>query len=61
MPNNDRIILDQVLEQQRQGIAPALDLGHFFEVFTAEQIVKDYDLSYDEIGPNPTLMTPAAK
>lgn len=41
--------MDQVLEQQRQGIAPTLDQSTYFEIFTAEQILKDYDLSYDEI------------
>lgn len=49
MPSNDQIILDQVLEQQRQNIAPTLDQANYFEVFTAEQVLKDYDLSYDEI------------
>jgi hypothetical protein len=46
---NDRIILDQVLEQTRQGVAPASTPSHYFEVFTVEQILKDYDLSYDEV------------
>jgi hypothetical protein len=49
MASNDRIILNQVLEQQRQNIASSLDPTQYFEVFTAEQILKDYDLSYDEI------------
>ncbi len=49
MPSNDRIILDQVLEQQRESVAPSLNAATYFEIFTAEQILKDYDLSYDEI------------
>ncbi len=49
MASNDLIILDQVLEQQRQTVAPGLDASTYFEVFTAEQVLKDYDLSYDEI------------
>lgn len=49
MPSNDRIILDQVLEQKRQTIASQLDQPTYFEVFSAEQILKDYDLSYEEI------------
>lgn len=49
MASNDRIILDQVLEQQRQAVAPGLDAAKYFEIFTAEQILKDFDLSYDEI------------
>jgi len=50
MASNDQIILDQVLEQQRQNIAPTLDQATYFEIFTAGQVLKDYDLSYDEIG-----------
>ncbi len=49
MSANDRIILDQILEQKRQELAPQLTASKFFEIFTAEQILKDYDLSYDEI------------
>jgi hypothetical protein len=49
MASNDQIILDQVLDQQRQNIAPTLDQATYFEIFAAEQILKDYDLSYDEI------------
>ena len=49
MADNDRIILNQVLEQQRQALAPTLDVCTYFEIFTAEQVLKDYDLSYDEI------------
>jgi hypothetical protein len=30
-------------------IGPELDEGSFFEIFSAEQVLKDYDLSYDEI------------
>jgi hypothetical protein len=47
--SNDRIILDKILEQKRAGVAPDTSASRFFEIFTAEQILKDYDLSYDEI------------
>lgn len=46
---NDRIILDEVLTQKRAKVAPTLSASEFFEVFTAEQALKDYDLSYEEI------------
>src|SRR5580704_3604353 len=46
---NDRIILDKILEQQNAALAPEVTPSKFFEIFTAEQILKDYDLSYDEI------------
>ena len=49
MSNNDHIILDSVLEQQRQQLAPEISRAEFFEVFAAEQALKDYDLSYEEI------------
>lgn len=50
MSSNDQIILDQVLEQQRSAIAPELRSADYFEVFAAEQVLKDYDLSYDELS-----------
>ena len=49
MSANDRIILDKILEQKQQELAPQISAPKFFEIFTAEQILKDYDLSYDEI------------
>lgn len=49
MPSNDQVILDQVLSQTREGVAESLSESKFFELFCAEQILKDYDLSYDEI------------
>ena len=49
MPNNDQIILDQVLEQERTQRAPTASKSTFFEVFVAEQMLKDFDLSDEEI------------
>lgn len=49
MTENDRILLDEVLEQKRIEIDPEASASDFFEFFTAEQVLKDYDLSYDEI------------
>lgn len=49
MANNDQVILDQVLEQQRSARAPTMSKADFFEAFCAEQIVKDFDLSDEEI------------
>ena len=49
MATNDVIILDKILEQRHAGIGPELDSPTFFELFVAEQILKDYDLSYDEL------------
>ncbi len=49
MASNDRIILDEVLKQRKAEVDPSADEGEFFEMFSAEQILKDFDLSYDEI------------
>lgn len=49
MTNNDKIILDEVLAQKRSEIDPGASESDFFELFVAEQALKDYDLSYDEI------------
>ena len=49
MTTNDQIILDEVLKQRRDDIDPNATVNSFFEFFTAEQILKDYDLSNDEI------------
>jgi hypothetical protein len=49
MSNNDQIILDQILKQQQAERAPHLTANKYFELFVAEQLLKHYDLSYDEI------------
>src|ERR1700691_2802289 len=51
MSNNDQIILDKTLEQQRAERAPHLAPDKYFELFVAEQLLKHFDLSYDEIEP----------
>lgn len=40
MSNNDQIILDTVLKQQREQLAPDVSDSEFFEVFAAEQALK---------------------
>jgi hypothetical protein len=49
MTTNDRIILDKILEQKHHELGPTLSPTKFFELFAAGEIVKDYDLSYDEL------------
>ena len=49
MPSNDLVILDQVLAEQRTSVSPEMDHAEFFEAFTAEQILKDRDVSWDDI------------
>jgi len=47
--SNDRIILDEILEQSRKARAPKHSPAAFLELFASEQVLKDYDLSADEI------------
>lgn len=49
MVSNNRIILERLLEQQNAELAPDVPDWRFFELFTAGVILKNYDLSYDEI------------
>lgn len=49
MSQNDKILLDQLLEQRKADLAPNLSKSEFFELYVAEQTLKDYDLNYDEI------------
>lgn len=49
MNANDKIILSQILEQQRQERAPTSSKSEFFEMFVAEQTLKEHDLAYDEL------------
>ena len=48
--SNDKIIISSIIEQKRQETAPDLSEAKFFELFTASEILKDQDLSYDEIS-----------
>jgi len=49
MANNDQIILDQIIEEQRKSRFPSANKSEFFEIYVAEQALKDFDLSDDEI------------
>lgn len=49
MVTNDRILLDQILDQGLAQVDPGTTPNSYFEFFTAEQILKDFDLSADEI------------
>lgn len=58
MANNDLIILDQIISQRKAATAADMQEGDFFELFVADQLLKDHQLSWDEIqqgqtgGPN---------
>jgi hypothetical protein len=49
MSANDKIILEQIIEQEHRERASSSAKTDFFEIFVAEQVLKDYDLGYDEI------------
>lgn len=47
--DNAQVILDDVLRQLHQERAPEMGESEYFEIFCAEQLLKDHDLSYEEI------------
>lgn len=49
MPQNDRIILRRVVEARNAEVSPETTFDDFFEMFLLEQVLKKFDLSYDEI------------
>ena len=50
MSTNPQIILDKLLEQKKEEILPNSSFDEFFNLFLVEEILKDYELSYDEIS-----------
>lgn len=49
MSTNDLIILDKIMEDVQKTSFKTYSTGKFFEIFCAEQILKNYDLSLEEI------------
>ena len=49
MRTNDQIILNKTLEHQRKERAAHLKPEEYFVLFVAEQLLKHFDLSYEEI------------
>jgi hypothetical protein len=49
MSTNDQIILDQVVAQEHIARAPTASKSDFFELFVSSQVLKDFDLTYEEI------------
>lgn len=49
MATNDSILLNTILEQTKSQTANSLDDDDYFELFTFEQNLKKYDLSYEEL------------
>jgi hypothetical protein len=49
MSSNDVIVLNAMLEQRRNEVAVNIREDDFFELFSFEQVLKNYDLSYEEL------------
>jgi hypothetical protein len=49
MSGNDIIVLDSILTQKREDAGTSLSESDYFEIFSFEQALKNYDLSYDEL------------
>lgn len=49
MAANDTILLDKLLAQKKGQVANTLADDAFFEIFTFEQVLKNYELSYEEL------------
>lgn len=49
MNNNSKQLLNDVLLQQRHDRAPDISDQDYFEIFCAEQILKNFQLSYDDL------------
>ena len=49
MSEADRLYLKKILEQERNNRYPGLSDGEHFEYFTAEQILKPFDVDADDI------------
>lgn len=49
MTNNQQIILNTLLGQQKNDLDPTLKDDDYFHIFVTEQVLKNFELSYDEI------------
>ena len=49
MARNDTILLDGIIDQRVLEQLPSTDRGEAFELFAVEQILKDFDLSREEL------------
>ena len=49
MANNDQILLEQIIQEEWRARVPDVSKAEFFELYVAEQVLKDSDLTDDEI------------
>jgi hypothetical protein len=50
MANNEKFILNKILETDKQNYSPEISDSDYFEIFSFEQIMKNYDLSSDDLN-----------
>lgn len=50
MSSNDLVLIRELILQRNDELAPELSKSEYFNIFAAEQALKDRDLSYDEIS-----------
>jgi hypothetical protein len=52
MTTNDQIVLETIISQSKQEQFPdiQISINDFFNLFVCEQLMKDFELSYDEIN-----------
>ncbi|NOU95320.1 hypothetical protein GC093_19120 [Paenibacillus sp. LMG 31456] len=49
MSKNNQILLEEIIKQERENIEESISIEKFFEFYSANQILKTYELSYDEL------------
>lgn len=49
MSKNNQILLNEIIKQKMKGLEEPVSESEFFEFYSALQILKNYELSYDEI------------
>ncbi|WP_305908816.1 hypothetical protein Q9L42_008780 [Methylomarinum sp. Ch1-1] len=47
---NDQIILAQIIEEKCAESEAELTVAEYFEIYSASEILKDHDLTYDDIS-----------
>lgn len=47
MSQDDRFILQEILKQENQRVSPRLNQDKFFEIFSADQVMKSLSLDLD--------------
>jgi len=49
MAYNDLVLLDSIIQKRRDAFGSARDEAEVFELFSFEQLLKDFDLSCEEL------------